>query len=130
MFPDEVEPQPWRAERAHTMSDDGVFATVCAATETSDHQVVIAVRGEIDAATVETLVRALNAIDSADCTTVVVDLAEVSFIDSSGLNALLIGRRALARHDIGLVVRNPQPQARRLFDVALGGVSLEDVASA
>ena len=112
------------------MSDDGVFATVSVVADTSDHQVLIAVRGEIDAATVDTLERALNAIFSTDCTAVIVDLAEVSFIDWSGLKALLIARRALSRHDIRLVVRNPQPQARRLFEVALGGEPLEDGPSA
>jgi anti-anti-sigma factor len=100
------------------MSDDCVLATLSVTMEASDHQVVIAVQGEIDVATAETLERALNAIDVIDCRTVVVDLSEVSFIDSSGLKALLTGRRDLARRDIGLVVRNPQPQARRLFEVS------------
>jgi anti-sigma B factor antagonist len=112
------------------MSDDGVFAVLSVAIDRSDHQVVIALQGEIDAATAETLERALNAIDSTDCRTVVVDLAEVSFIDWCGLKPLLISRRELARHDIGLVVRNPQPQARRLFEVALDGDQFEEAHSA
>jgi anti-anti-sigma factor len=112
------------------MSDDGECAALSVTMDTSDHQVVITVQGEIDAATAETLERALNAIDSIDCTTVVVDLAEVSFIDSSGLKTLLIGRRDLSRHDIRLAVRNPQPQARRLFDIALNGDQFEEARSA
>jgi|SRR5215203_3307984 len=111
------------------MSDDGV-ATLSITMDASDHQVLIAVQGEIDAATAETLQRALSAIDSLDCSTVVVDLAEVTFIDSSGLHALLIGHRDLARNDVRLVVCNPQPQAQRLFEIALGGAQLEDLARA
>ena len=119
--------------RAHAMSGDGVLATLSVTMDTSDRQVVIAVSGEIDIGTVETLERALSAVDSIDsigCTAVVVDLAEVSFIDSSGLKALLTGRRDLAQHDIRLVVRNPQPQARRLFEVALNGDGFEEVRGA
>ena len=111
------------------MLDDGVSPTLSVSMDTSDHQVVIALQGEIDVATALTLERALNAIDSSDCRTVVVDLSSVSFIDSSGLNALLIGRRDLAPHHVELVVRNPQPQAKRLFEVALRGEQLEQVAS-
>jgi anti-anti-sigma factor len=98
--------------------------------DASDQQVVIAVQGEVDAATADTLERALTAINSIDCSAVVVDLAEVSFIDSSGLKVLLIGRRDLARHDVGLFIRNPQPQARRLFEVALNGDQFEEARGA
>jgi anti-sigma B factor antagonist len=111
------------------MSNDGV-ATLSITMDTSDHQVVIAVKGEIDAATADTLERALTATHSITCRTVVVDLAEVSFIDSSGLHALLIGRRDLARDDVRLVICNPQPQAQRLFDIALRGAQFHSLTGA
>ena len=111
------------------MSDDGLLATLSVTTDAPDHQVVMAVQGEIDLSTAEMLKRAvLQSIDSVECKTVVVDLRGVSFIDSSGLKALLIGRRDLAQNNIRLVVRNPQPQARRLFEIALE--KFEEVASA
>ena len=111
------------------MSEDGLL-TLSVTTDASGH-VVIAVQGEIDLSTAVILQRAIvQTIESADCGTVIVDLGAVSFIDSSGLKALLIGRRDLAQHDIGLVVRNPQPQARRLFEVALGTDQFEEVPSA
>jgi len=111
------------------LSDDGV-ATLSITIDASDRQVVVSVQGELDAATAEPLERALAAIDSIDCDTVVVDMAEVSFIDSSGLQALLNGRHDLARHDVGLVICNPQGQARRLFEVALAAAQFESLTLA
>jgi STAS domain len=73
----------------------------------------------------QVLQTALEAVDPSDCTSVVVDLAGVSFMDCRGLNALLIGRRGLARRNIELHVRNAQPQARRLFEIAVGGEPLD-----
>jgi anti-anti-sigma factor len=113
------------------MSDKGMLATLAVAIDASNAQiVVIAVQGELDAATAETLERALGVIDSGDCCTVVIDLAGMSFIDSAGLKALLNGRRVLAHHDIGLVIRDPQPQARRLFEIALGDERFDEVTIA
>ena len=100
------------------MSGDGAFVTLSVNTATSSDQLVISVDGEIDAATVGALQAALAAVHPSDCTSVVVDLAGVSFMDCRGLNALLTGRRELARRRIELHVRNAQPQARRLFEAA------------
>jgi anti-anti-sigma factor len=111
------------------MSDDVVLPSLSVTVDATDDRVVIAVKGEIDIATVEKLDQALAAIDILRCRTVVVDLAGVSFIDSTGLRALLVGRQALSRHDIRLVVCNPQPQARRLFHIALKGEPLAEVPS-
>jgi anti-sigma B factor antagonist len=88
--------------------------------------VVIHVEGELDIATAGKLQTALTTIAAPDGTRVVVDLAGVSFIDVRGLRALLIGRRELARRHIGIVVRNPRPQARRLFDLAGNRDLLDD----
>src|SRR5688500_17046571 len=93
--------------------------------EASRDRFVISVAGEIDAATVGALQAAIEAVDGSDCTSIVVDLARVSFMDCRGLNALLIGRRELARRIIELHVRNAQPQARRLFEIALDGEPLD-----
>src|SRR3954452_23205898 len=110
------------------MVDDGVSEVLSLATNTSDGQVVITLQGEIDVATVGTLEHRFTAIKSTDCTVVVVDLAEVTFIDCTGLKALEIARRNLARVGIRLAVRNPQRQARRLFQIALADEPLEEIA--
>ena len=100
------------------MSGDDVSGTLLVTIDESDQEFVISVAGEIDLATVESLDAALRAAERSDCSCVVVDLAAVSFIDCRGFNSLLAGRQALVRRNIELVVRNPQRQARSLFDVA------------
>ena len=67
---------------------------------------VLAVQGEIDAANAETLELALLEVLKGDAP-VVVDLGAVSFIDSSGLNAVV---RVLRRHEganVALAAANP-----------------------
>jgi len=46
----------------------------------------------------------------------VLDLCEVEFLDSSGLNLILRARAVLAREDRALVIVCPPGPVRRLFD--------------
>jgi anti-sigma B factor antagonist len=87
--------------------------------ETSNRELVLGINGEMDAATADVVRSAMEAVGQADSDRVVVDLEHVTFIDSRGLLALLQGRDRLAERHIRLLIRNPQPQARRLFDLAL-----------
>ncbi len=49
---------------------------------------------------------------------VVVDLSEVSFLDSSGLNALVRGQRGLAKREVGFRIVSPADQVvRRVFEI-------------
>ncbi len=48
----------------------------------------------------------------------VLDLSELSFLDSSGLHALLRARAYLAREDRTLVLVCPRGPARRVLDLA------------
>lgn len=86
---------------------------------TSNRELVLGINGEMDAATADLVSSAMEAVGQADSDRVVVDLEHVTFIDSRGLLALLHGRDRLAERHIRLLIRNPQPQARRLFDLAL-----------
>jgi stage II sporulation protein AA (anti-sigma F factor antagonist) len=98
--------------------------------DTSNQDVTLRIDGELDAFTADTVCSALEAFDETAIDRVVVDLEHVNFIDSSGLFALLQGRDRLAQRNIPLLVRNPQPQARRLFDLALNGDQFEQARSA
>lgn len=57
---------------------------------------VIRVRGELDLASAPQLSAALQAAGAPSGTPVVLDLAEVTFIDSSALRALVLAGRSLA----------------------------------
>jgi anti-sigma B factor antagonist len=55
----------------------------------------IALSGELDLASAEDLDRAIRTCEETDIGGIVIDLADVSFIDSSGLSALLEARKRI-----------------------------------
>jgi len=56
-------------------------------------RVTLIVGGEIDISTADELEHAIAALTNGEAGTVVVSLADVRFMDSAGINALLKGRR-------------------------------------
>ncbi len=79
---------------------------------------IVAVFGEIDMATAPELASAIESVgDGAG--RVVVDLSEVTFLDSSGLNALVHCQRALEARQIAFRVVSPANHLiRRVFEIA------------
>jgi anti-sigma B factor antagonist len=78
----------------------------------------IAISGELD---VETAPQLAEEVEVAVWSTVgafVLDLTELTFLDSSGLHALLRARAYLAREDRSLVLICPPGPARRVLDLA------------
>jgi anti-sigma B factor antagonist len=83
---------------------DGQFATLIPA-------------GEIDLATVEQLQSELETLIDADCTRIVIDLREVEFLDSTGLQAL-VRAHARAEQDRWELAIIPGPRAvQRVFEI-------------
>ena len=79
---------------------------------------VVEVAGEVDMATSPQLTQAVEAAPDS-MRRVVVDLSEVTFLDSSGLNALVVTRRSLAVRGIDLRVVSPADHVvRRVFEIA------------
>jgi anti-anti-sigma factor len=78
--------------------------------------VVISLEGEFDVADAEELrTNAQHALDAAGVTHIVVDLAQVTFMGSTALGAL-VGLRAEAAHaSIGLALSNVPARVRRLL---------------
>jgi anti-sigma B factor antagonist len=79
--------------------------------------VLVAVRGELDLSTSpqldETLRREIDAGNR-----VVVDLSEIAFIDSTGLNTLITALRAASSHGAALMVSPSLPaQVQRVLEV-------------
>ena len=75
----------------------------------TDHRIVVT--GELDAATAPELEAALEAFGTAD---VAVDIAQVGFIDSSGLRVLLVARQRTP----SIRVIGATPGALRVFEIA------------
>jgi anti-sigma B factor antagonist len=80
-----------------------------------------AVHGDVDLAAVPDLEEALEAAIRDSVGAFVVDLTDVSFIDSTGLQVLLRARALLGREDRALVLVCPHGPVRRVFELA--GVS-------
>ena len=78
----------------------------------------LTVRGEIDIATSPELKLALDKAIRESVGAFVLDLCDVAFLDSSGLNLILRARAALARGDRELAIVCPPGPVRRLFEVA------------
>lgn len=78
---------------------------------------MIVLRGELHMATVSGFEAALDRARQAHPRAVVADLGEVTFIDSSGLAAMLGALRALGRAGVRLLVACANPTVLRLFEV-------------
>src|SRR6266571_7602531 len=77
---------------------------------------IATVRGEIDISTAGTLSEHLERLAGKNPQRLVIDLAGVSFIDSSGLGGFVRIRKALPP-DCPVVIRSPQRRVRKLFKI-------------
>ena len=78
---------------------------------------VVSLVGELDTTTAVELTSVLTALSHDGHARVVVDASDLTFIDSSGLNALVTGARALAATGGRLVVAGAPAHIDRVFDV-------------
>jgi anti-anti-sigma factor len=79
----------------------------------------VAVVGEIDLATAPTLHdRLLTVLHEQTPAVLVVDLADVTFLDCTGIGALVAARNAAISAGAQVRVSHPQPAVRRLLDLA------------
>ena len=82
-----------------------------------DQTHVLALRGELDVATVPRLAEPLREVLAAGKTAVVIDLGELTFLDSTGLMVLLNGLRRVVRQGGNLAIVCTNPTVLRLFDI-------------
>lgn len=82
-------------------------------------QAIVVVAGEIDAATAPLLREQLMALVDTGVERVVVDLREVTFIESVGLGTLVAARKRLAEGDknLCLVIADDQANVRAPFEI-------------
>ncbi len=85
--------------------------------EGSDHA-VLAVVGEIDMVTSPPLRERLTGLAQDDRKLVVLDLTGVSFFDSSGLNAVVAGHRAIRHHGGELRIACSSRRVTKVFEIA------------
>ena len=91
------------------------------------HSIVLVLRGEVDLGSVTQLEHALVDAVSRERSRIVIDLAEVEFIDSMGLAALYHAQRHADENGHSLILRHAPRQARKLFElVGVAGAFVTD----
>jgi anti-sigma B factor antagonist len=85
--------------------------------EEHDGVAVMALSGELDIATAPILRENLAPFEGNGVSTIVLDLRDLTFIDSSGLLAFLEARRRAMSHGHRLIVSGASPAAQRLFEL-------------
>ena len=81
---------------------------------------VVVVKGEIDLRAAEPFWNGIATVLAGEPPRLIIDMADTTFIDSSGLEVLLRAYAALGRLPEALVVRSPSPIVRRV--IALAGI--------
>jgi len=85
--------------------------------EEHDGVAVMALSGELDKATVPILRENLAPLEGNGLSTIVLDLRDLTFIDSSGLLAFLEARRRAMSNGHRLVMSGASSAAQRLFEL-------------
>jgi anti-anti-sigma factor len=78
---------------------------------------LIVVTGELDIASAPELEQTLEQIHPERTKLVIVDLRELEFMDSTGLNTIVRAHRRLAECDCELTLVKGPPQVQRLLDL-------------
>jgi anti-anti-sigma factor len=81
--------------------------------QTGQSSPVLRVGGEVDIATAPELNKCLDELDG----NVVVDLTDVTFLDSSGIRVLVVARKQLVREGGSLTLRNPNDLVSRTLEI-------------
>ena len=85
----------------------------------------LALRGELDMLSAPMLSRELETAAQSRPPRIVLDLARLSFVDVSGLRAILDAARDARREGRTLVVANPMPHIVRLLELTAIDQSVE-----
>ena len=79
---------------------------------------VVRVAGEVDMETAPRLERSLLQLVQSRTPLVTVDLAEIDFIDSTGLHAIVVAVQQLRANGSDLVLRSPTPSTARVLELS------------
>jgi anti-anti-sigma factor len=83
----------------------------------ADDVELVSIGGELDFGQASDLARALEGLRNDGSLWFVLDLAELTFIDSSGINVLVVAAKATAAGGGALVVASARQHVQRVFDI-------------
>jgi anti-sigma B factor antagonist len=85
--------------------------------ESTEQRTLVTLSGELDASTASALYDKLSDLEVQDTHNVVLDLAQVTFMDSTGL-AVIVTEHKRLQHSAGtLTIFAPPSSVRRLFEI-------------
>jgi len=87
----------------------------------ADGPVLVVVAGELDLVSSSAFTRAVTDLQQSLPAQVVIDLAGLSFVDSSGVNALVQAVRSIEADGGGAVLAAPSPPTRRVLEITRAG---------
>ncbi len=91
-----------------------------------DATAVVALHGEVDMETADEIAGVVRTALDAGYTRLALDLSQVTFMDSQGLNALIGGRNEVLAAGGSLVSRDPSPAVCRVLELTgLDGIFYE-----
>jgi anti-sigma B factor antagonist len=99
------------------MSDGERVDGLAVRTAPGDGNMVMSLEGELDLVSAPRLRDALAAVNGANLDELVLDLADLTYIDSVGIGLLVASRRRLESEGCGFALRNPGPSVRRLLEI-------------
>jgi anti-anti-sigma factor len=77
----------------------------------------IILSGQINSETWEKLDKEVNSLLAKKITALIFDMADVDFISSAGVGAIIKAKMSLLRNYGDLAILNPQPQIRKVFEI-------------
>lgn len=89
----------------------------------------VALRGELDLVTTPKLIGSLKDIEGNGVTGVILDLRELTFIDSTGIHSLVKAHERAEENGHRFVVIGLQPAARRLLEITGTEFLMDDVGA-
>jgi anti-sigma B factor antagonist len=90
-----------------------------------DDEARLALHGELDMLSAPVLARELAAVARRHPARIVLDLRDLSFMDVSGLRAILDAARSARREGRSVVIANPMPHIVRLLELTAIDKSVE-----
>jgi anti-sigma B factor antagonist len=97
-------------------------------TQTEGSPVLVALVGELDLVSASAFIRAVADLQPLLPTQVVIDLSGLTFVDSSGVNALVQAVRAVEADGGGAVLAAPSAPTRRVLEITRAGEIVPIVA--
>ena len=85
--------------------------------ERGEDELVLVLSGELDLATAGEFAVAVDNAMTGGPPRIAIDAARLTFIDSSGINALVRAHRRATAESVGLVVRAPESRVRTVLEI-------------